>query len=122
MSTDFNSLFKVNDPLVSDFHIRVYVVDCDADRASTALVYALTNGSNGTMLRGANTANSVLRPPQKLKRGDPAILLSHGDILQFGANMEMRYKTNVSDVLLSTGLSDVRRAEERVSGSEKVPI
>jgi hypothetical protein len=100
-----SSQYVVDDPVVSNKHLRIYniVYDHDNPREVAPLVYAQDMSLNGTRWNGA-----------LIDRSNGGVLLSDGDILQLSPALYLLFRC-CSSQQMTDPFSPLQRREMKVS-------
>lgn len=103
---DVTSQYVVDDPVVSNKHVRIYTIIYDHDNPQEVapLVYAQDVSRNGTFWNGA-----------KIGRGTGGVLLSDGDVLRLSPSSYIQFRCRSRQI--TDPFSALQRQEMKVGSS-----
>lgn len=109
--TDVISQYVVDDPVVSNRHVRIYTIIYDHDNPQEVapLVYAQDLSRNGTFWNGA-----------KIARGNGGVLLSDGDILRLSPGSYIQFRCRSGQT--TDPFSALQRQEMKVGSCTIYPV
>ena len=109
-----NSHLSLDHPTISFLHLRIYVIEYDAKDCIPPLVYAQNLSRNGTRVTRLDYAELSAPQEFKLRKGDPPVLLTHGDVMEVGSEDAVQYFSRDADKIAILQLSPHKHAERKV--------